>query len=122
MELCEAVLQLIKRAPGAANLEFRDQIQSAADSAPSLIAEGFTRFTTAEFIRYLRMARAELAEVQSLLERARRTKYLPVDALDPTCILARRAIGTTTNLLKAKIQQQEAERRKKKRRTPRRRL
>jgi four helix bundle protein len=116
MELCEVVSQMTTDGLAAADLEFRDQIRRAADSAPSLIAEGFLRFTTGEFVRYLRMARGELGEVQSLLERARRKKYFADDVLDGTCLLARRAIGTTTNLLKAKIQQQEAERRQKRRR------
>ena len=41
--------------------EFCDQIRRASQNAAPLIAEGFIRFTPDEFVRYLRMARGELA-------------------------------------------------------------
>ncbi|HET7218488.1 MAG TPA: four helix bundle protein, partial [Vicinamibacterales bacterium] len=71
VELCERVAELTESAD---DQEFRRQILDAAESAPALIAEGFARFTHGEMIRYLRMARGELAEVQNDIYRGRRRK------------------------------------------------
>ena len=94
---------------------YREQIQDAAESAPALIAEGFARFTVGEMIRYLRMARAELAEVQSAIRKGVSAKYF--SASDAECLtnLAKRAMGTTTNFLKSKLRQSEEEASKKRR-------
>ena len=83
--------------------EFCDQIQRASQNAAPLIAEGFVRFTPDEFVRYLRMARGELAEVQSRLRRARARNFFSDDQWNSMSTLARRAMGATTNLLKSKL-------------------
>lgn len=83
--------------------EFCDQIRGAAQNAAPLIAEGFIRFTPDEFVRYLRMARGELAEVQSRLRHARTREFFTDDQWNAMATLARRAMGTTTNLLKSKL-------------------
>ena len=117
-ELCERVVQLTEN---VMDREFRDQIRDAAESAPALIAEGLVRFTTGEMIRYLRMARAEVAEVQNDIKRGVRNKaFSPSDA-ETLANLAGRAMGTTTNFLKAKLRQCEEEARHKRHRRPRRR-
>ena len=108
-ELCDAVLQAIADGTVQNDPEFSAQIRDAAESAPALIAEGFVRFTTGEFIRYLRMARGELGEIQNCLLRASRSNYFSTEETDRLTHLSRRAMGTTTNLLKAKIRQQTAE-------------
>jgi four helix bundle protein len=74
-----------------------------------MVAEGFARFTTADTIRYLRMARGELAEVQNHIEAGRRRDYFPAETHASLATLARRAMGTTTNFLKAKVKQREQE-------------
>ena len=58
MELCEVIFQITEEGKSAADTEFQNQIRRAAKSAPSLIAEGFVRFTAPEMVRYLRMALA----------------------------------------------------------------
>jgi four helix bundle protein len=83
--------------------EFCDQIRRAAQNAAPLIAEGFIRFTPDEFVRSLRMARAELAEVQSRLRHARTRKFFTDDQWDAASTLAGRAMGATTNLLRSKL-------------------
>ena len=97
------------------DFKFRDQIRRAADASAPLIAEGFKRFTTAEFVRYLRMARGELGEVQTKLIAGAKKKYFVGQQLLRTQTLANRAMGTTTNLLKAKLRQLEEEREQKRR-------
>ena len=106
VELCERIADVTA---SAEDHEFRRQILDAAESAPALIAEGFARFTHGEMIRYLRMARGELAEVQNDISRGRRHKIFSAAAAEDLATLARRAMGTTTNLLKAKLRQAEAE-------------
>jgi four helix bundle protein len=91
----------------------RDHLRDAARSAPALIAEGFNRFTTPEFVRYLRMARGELGEIQSDLKVARGRRLLAPDPFESLSTLARRAMGTTTNLLKSKLRQLEAKKKRK---------
>lgn len=70
-----------------------------------MIAEGFIRFTPREFVRYLRMARAETGEVQTHLEQARRRAYFTPEQHTQLVTLANRTMGTITNLLKAKLKQ-----------------
>jgi four helix bundle protein len=115
MELSDAVKDLTSALKGQT---LRDQMRDAADSAAALIAEGFKRYTLPEFIRYLRMACGELAEVQSDLESGNRKGYFAPDQFEPVNVLARRAIGTTTNLLKSKLRQLETEKRSQRKHRP----
>lgn len=64
-------------AVGAFGRDFglRDQIRRAAVSAMSNIAEGFDRYSVAEFQRFLSIARASAAEVRSQLHLARDLGY-----------------------------------------------
>src|SRR5262245_19335643 len=79
-QLCMALADEVARLTEAfADTTLRDQMRTASQSAPALIAEGFRRYTPAEFARYLRMARGELGEVQTYLEIARRRGYLNAD-------------------------------------------
>jgi four helix bundle protein len=55
---------------------FKDQIQRAAVSIMSNIAEGFDRGTNKEFIQFLVVARGSLSEVRSLLYAALDLKYV----------------------------------------------
>jgi len=105
-DLCQRVEELTEEVKDPT---FRDQIRDAAESAPALIAEGFVRFTTGEMIRYLRMARGELAEVQNAIRRGVRSKYFSSSDAETLANLAGRAMGTTTNFLKAKLRQAEDE-------------
>jgi four helix bundle protein len=115
-ELCQQVDEITDKVP---DRKFRDQIRDAAESAPALIAEGFARFTTGEMIRYLRMARGELGEVQNDIRRGLRARYFSASEAESLAKLAGRAMGTTTNFLKAKLRQREDEARNKRRRRPR---
>ena len=52
--------------PDCKDFGFRDQIQRAAISVMSNIAEGFDRGTNKEFIQYLVISRGSVSEVKSL--------------------------------------------------------
>jgi four helix bundle protein len=68
-----------------------------------LIAEGFIRFTPEEFVHYLRMARAEMGELQTHLETARRQRLLSDEEFARVIRLTSRAMAITTRLLKSKL-------------------
>jgi four helix bundle protein len=60
----------------AKDFEMRDQFRSAALSAMNNIAEGFDNESSAEFARFLGMARRSAVEVQSLCYAALDVKHM----------------------------------------------
>lgn len=60
------------------DLEFRRQIQGAAVSVSSNIAEGYERDSNAEFIRFLFIAKGSCGEVRSQVELAGRLGLVPL--------------------------------------------
>ena len=103
MELNGVVAEVARTNPLARNFALCAQMRKAAQAAPALIAEGFLRFTPEEFVRYLRMARAELGEVQTHLEIARNEGLLSPEQVSRAATLAKRAMAVTTLLLKSKL-------------------
>ncbi len=66
--LARMVYDAVKANKGFSNdYKFREQIQSAAVSIMSNIAEGFSRRSTKEFTQFLFIAKGSAAEVQSQL-------------------------------------------------------
>jgi len=63
--MVQQVYQITREGSFARDFGLRDQIQRAAVSVMSNIAEGFHAGSNAEFLRFLRYARRSLAEVQS---------------------------------------------------------
>jgi four helix bundle protein len=66
-ELTRAVYAITRNGAFAKDFGLAGQIQRAAVSVMSNIAEGFERRGTAEFEHFLRIAKASCAEVKSLL-------------------------------------------------------
>jgi four helix bundle protein len=62
--------------------KFRQQIQGAAVSIMSNIAEGFSRRTTKEFVQFLFIAKGSAAEVQSQLYVALDQGYINEEKFD----------------------------------------
>jgi four helix bundle protein len=62
---------------GCRDFGFRDQVQRAAISISSNIAEGYERSSNVEFIRFLDIARGSCGEVRSQIHLAVRVKLLP---------------------------------------------
>ena len=112
MELSDVIYEISKDGPCLKDLEFRTQIREAAEASAPLIAEGFIRFTPAEFVRYLRMARGEIAEVQSKLKSAKRKRYFLPDQQTRAESAADHAMGVTTRLLKSKLPQLKKKRKR----------
>src|SRR5262245_13980409 len=97
-ELSDVIFEITQTGTDARNRDFQGQIRDAAQGAAPLIAEGFVRFLPGDFARYLRMARAEIAEVQSDLEEARDKKYFSDEQQTHAWTVARRAMFLTTRL------------------------
>jgi four helix bundle protein len=105
--LSQLIFNLTAAGKCRADQEFCEQIRRAASKAPPLIAEGFIRFSAEEMVRYLRMARGELGEVQSRLLHAKSQNYFSEQQQNEATTLADRAMAATTALLKAKLPSQK---------------
>jgi len=74
-----AVYRLCGTGRLAGDFALRDQLRSAAASAPSQIAEGFGRFNPADFARFLGIAKASLIEAQNHLQDAVDRQHITED-------------------------------------------
>ena len=83
MELVEMIYRLTQNFPKHETYGLTSQIQRAAVSVPSNIAEGHTREHTKEFLHHLSIGQASLAELETQLEIAARLKYFAASELDP---------------------------------------
>jgi four helix bundle protein len=75
-KLVASIYKLTGTGALAKDYGLRDQIQRAAVSAMTNIAEGFDCESKAEFARFLGFARRSVVEVQSLLYAARDVGYI----------------------------------------------
>jgi len=75
-DLAVSIYRLTGREPFCRDYGLRDQIQRAAVSVMSNIAEGFERYSRPEFRQFLSVARGSVAEVRSQLHLARSLKYV----------------------------------------------
>jgi four helix bundle protein len=83
MELVEAIYLISSSFPKEELYGLTSQIRRAAVSIPANIAEGHTREHRKEYLNYVSMAQASLAELQTELEIALRLKYVPTERADP---------------------------------------
>ena len=70
MRLATAVYRMTQSMPKAEQFGLTNQMRRAAVSVPSNIAEGYARQSTADYLKFLRIARASLAELSTQLELA----------------------------------------------------
>jgi len=76
MDLVELVYRLTRSFPRNEIYGLASQIQRAAVSVPSNIAEGHTREHTKEYLHHISMSQASLAELETRLEIAIRLGYV----------------------------------------------
>lgn len=105
-----ACVELIYKAtrdwPSEERFGLTSQIRRAAISVPSNIAEGCARRSTAEFLRFLSIARGSLAEVETQLLIAHRLTYLRQDAL-ASCLEASDEISRMLAGLITKLEERQ---------------
>jgi len=83
IDLCIQIYRLTQTFPAEERFGLSAQLRRAAVSIPSNIAEGAARGTSRDFIRFLRIARGSLVELETQLEIARRCGFCsPVDNID----------------------------------------
>ncbi len=80
MELVQAVYSLTATFPAHEQRGLAGQMQRAAVSIPSNIAEGHTLEHTREFLRHISIAQGSLAELQTQAQIASRLGYIAADA------------------------------------------
>jgi four helix bundle protein len=102
IDMFEMIYQVTRNFPKEELYGLTNQLRRAAVSIPSNIAEGHARASTAEFVRFLSIARGSLAEVETHLLIARRLAYLSNDQLAPILSLPIE-INKMTNGLMAKL-------------------
>ena len=79
IELVESVYAITSKSPRNELYGLCSQMQRAAVSVPSNIAEGDARESTKEYLQHLSIAQASLAELETQLEIARRLNYVTED-------------------------------------------
>jgi four helix bundle protein len=82
-KLVKAVYKITSDGAFAKDYGLRDQIQRASVSVMTNIAEGFDCESTAEFARFLGIARRSAVEVQSLLYAALDVEHIKEDIFEP---------------------------------------
>ena len=83
MEIVEGVYRLTSDFPKYEVYGLSSQIQRAAVSIPSNVAEGHTRAHTREFLHHLSIAQGSLAELETQLEIAVRLDYVSRGRIEP---------------------------------------
>lgn len=88
MELVVAVYELTRELPKSEVYGLFSQMQRAAVSVPANIAEGQSRQHLREYLQFLSVARASLAELETYLELMPRLGYATPERMPPLHALA----------------------------------
>ena len=83
MDLVVGIYELTRTLPKPEVYGLSSQMQRAAVSVPANFAEGHTRNSLKEYLHFLSIARASLAEVETYLELVQRLSYVPPDRIGP---------------------------------------
>jgi four helix bundle protein len=111
-ELTREIYRITRQGAFAKDFGLSGQIQRAAVSIMSNIAEGFERGNRAEFHQFLSTAKASCAEVRSQLYIACDVGYLDQTTFDQLLAQAEE-VGRITGGLRASVERQRDEQRKK---------
>jgi four helix bundle protein len=83
MELADVAYQLTRTMPDTERFGLISQIRRAAVSVPANIAEGYGRGSGKDFLRFLRIARGSLFELETLIRISERQSYLASGVITP---------------------------------------
>jgi four helix bundle protein len=73
---CRLAVDIFKTFASCRNFTMQDQVQRAALSAPSNIAEGYERNSNKEFVRFLNIAKGSCGELRTQLYISRKLDFL----------------------------------------------
>jgi four helix bundle protein len=119
-QLEREIFALTQTGPCATDFRFSDQIRESSASATRNIAEGFGRFGSAEFARFLEFARGSLTETHNSVQTGFDRGYWTSDVCNRLSSLAgRSAIATTRLIGYLKTQRKRQRTRTRRRSTPR---
>jgi len=79
--LCEMVFAITRQLPAAQRLGLADQLQRAAVSIASNIAEGHAKRSSKDYHRHLKIAAGSLAEVETQIELCVRLGFMDREAV-----------------------------------------
>ncbi|MEY2551297.1 MAG: hypothetical protein QOG12_1441 [Verrucomicrobiota bacterium] len=79
---CRLTVDVFKAFASCKNFSFKDQIQRAALSVPSNIAEGSERGSSKDFAHFLNIAKGSCGELRTQLYIARKLELLPKPSFD----------------------------------------
>ena len=79
---CRLTVDVFKAFAACKNFSFKDQIQRAALSIPSNVAEGSERGSVKDFAHFLNIAKGSCGELRTQLYIARRLDFLRKTAFD----------------------------------------
>ena len=94
-----AVYAICEVGPLATNLKKRNQLEESVAGPPGHIAEGFGRFSPADFARFVVMARSSLMESQNHLLDLVHRNYIKEDKREELDALAQAALQEVTGLM-----------------------
>ena len=104
LDLVEQVYTLTASFPASENFGLTSQLRRAAVSLPSNIAEGSSRGSTKDFIRFLNIASGSLAEIETQLVIAERIGYITFsEALQNNKITIRKMLHRLKQSLNRKL-------------------
>lgn len=101
MDLVVAIYQCTKALPADERFGLTNQLRRAAVSVPSNIAEGNARNSTADYLRFLRISRGSLAELNTQLLIAKRLDYLDERASSNVLTMTADLMRQLTSMLTA---------------------
>jgi four helix bundle protein len=99
--LCVGVYRMSAKGGLARDFGLRDQMQRAAVSVMSNIAEGFDRNSRAEFARFLAIARGSAGELRSQLYIARELEYIGQNDSEQLMSICTETTGMLVSLRKS---------------------
>ncbi len=103
---CRQAVMVCRQMGECANFPLKDQMQRAAISVPSNIAEGHERDSKKDFIRFLRIAKGSNGELRTQLYLAAELNYLARETMRTMTAESKEIAAMLQGLIKA-LQRQE---------------
>ena len=98
IQLTTSIYQLTKLLPKEETYGLISQLRRAAVSVPSNIAEGYGREATAEYIRFLKIARGSLYEIETQLYLCKTLQFFTDEEIMP-CLRSVEEVGKMLNTM-----------------------